>query len=664
MKTRQNPLKPIIVLLVLALMASIGQERAAAREPGAGPHILLKISRLSETLDLIDTLASELGDPSMGQPVDIVRGMMQGTDWIDPKRLIVIGVDLKGDAPLLVALVPYRKEKETFKQAFGAKAGADYYIFALPPGSAAPIERNMERKLVTASTSKPESLISAEIEAHDLVESQRDKVDAMMAHIDARDPSKSTMTGRSFAPSPEQSKEMLRSMIDAFSQMKTMTLGVDMTTKNLSYISGARAMPGSELESIFQSVGDTTLFHDYRPDMQATFKTRSFDCEGVFDMLNDIFGDYYADTGMDLTPITDTMGYYTGEFAGGLSFGKKGSEFEWLAVLKDGDHVKNFSEDRYIPSLLNYMSGMKQMMEKQSGRKMRPLYIRTKDSMVEGLKVVGIKSQSPFEPDPDDPVPDTDPFHAEMRLTTVGNLLVMANDDKRLEELIRKAKTFKEKKTRGPMMTGGIAFGDYMSGVMNALPVMSGQAPSLPKLGRMRYVSHIAGSRANFKFTMSMDDIKSIAALVNQAKGGGKGGPTVPASGPKAKKPAVAAVKTKVYTEKDPEYWFDRGSMCMIAANDTGAIRNLKQALKLDPDRREVHYQLGVAYGNIGDYEKAHMHIDKALSLGTDKGLYHYARGRMHLMAGDVDKARADFEIAAEHRNQDAENYLRSAGKH
>ncbi len=652
MKTKPIPLKPFIVFVAMALMLSIGQGGAAAQEPGAGPHVLLKISRLSETLDLIDTLASEWGDPSMGQPSAMLRGMIQGTDWIDRNRLIVVGVDLKGETPRIAALIPFRTENETFEQAYGAKAGADYYVLTLPPGAGPPISGNMETKLVAASTSEPESLVSAEIEAHDMLASHRDKVDEMLAKVDAMTPP-AGQKGAPFAVTPEQTREMLRSLIDALAQMKTITLGVDMTRKKVSFISGARAMPGSELEAIFQSGGDTTLFHDYKPNTQFTFKTRSFDCEAVFDMFNDVLGDYYAQTGMDLSPITDTMGYYTGEFAGGASFGKKGSELEWLSVLKEGDHVKSFAEEVYIPSLLNYSASMTEMMEKQLGQKMKPFYIRTPDSMVGGLKVVGIKSQTPIEGSPDAPMPNMDAFQAEMRLTTVGNVLVLASNDRRLKSLIREVKTFKEKKARGPMMKGDMDVGAYMSGVMAAMPELKGGAPSMPKLGRMKYVSHMTKDRAYFKFTMSMDDIRAIAAFTNKAKaGGGKG--KAPAGSP-AKMSAAGGV-----TVKDASYWFDRGSMCMIAGNDTGAIRNLKEALKLDPERSEVHYHLGVAYGNIGEYEKALSHNNQALSLGTEKGLYHYARGRVYLLAGDEDKALADFETAADLKNQDARNYLRS----
>ncbi len=657
MKTRPIHLKPFIVFLAMALMFPVGRGFAADREPGAGPHVLVKISRLNDALELIDAMASEWSDPSRGRPSAMLRGMIHGTDWIDPDRLIVIGVDLTDETPRIAALIPYRTVNETFEQAYAAKAGADYYLFPLPPGAALPAAGDIETKLVAASTSEAESLITAEIEAYDILQSQRGMVDAMLAQLDAMEPPAAGGAGKAFTSSPEQTREMMRSLIDALAQVKTLSLGVDITREKVSLMYGASPMPGAELESIFRSVGDTTLFNDYKPNFQFNFKSRSFDCEGVFDMFNDIFGDYYARMGMDISPIVNTMGYYTGEFAGGASFGKAGMEFELLSVLKDGDHVKDFAGEVYIPSMLNYMASITEMVENRMGRKLKPFYVRTPDSMVGGFKVVGLKSQPPIERGPGDPLPNPAAFDSEMRLTTVGNVLIMAHDDERIEALIQDVDTFKEKKARGPLMRGDMDFSSYMSSMVNAIPELTGEAPSLPKLGRMKYVSHMTKDRGYFKFTISMDDIKALAAFSNEMKAGGA----------KAKKPAGSKAKKRKMSEtggvtvKDAAYWFDRGSMCMIAGNDKGAIRNLKEALKLDPDRSEVHYHLGVAYGNIGEYEKAHTHNNQALTLGTEKGLYHYARGRVHLLAGDDDKARSDFETAADLQNQDARNYLRSA---
>ena len=96
--------------------------------------------------------------------------------------------------------------------------------------------------------------------------------------------------------------------------------------------------------------------------------------------------------------------------------------------------------------------------------------------------------------------------------------------------------------------------------------------------------------------------------------------------------------------------------------NDKAAIAAYKKAIALDPAKSEAHFNLGVSYGEIGEYELALAAIGKAIELNPSRGLYYYGRARVHLQADEIEAALQDFERAAALGNPDARDYLRHAG--
>jgi hypothetical protein len=67
-------------------------------------------------------------------PTAMLRAMLQGTDWIDPRRSVVMALQLQETQPLAVVLIPFKKPNEIFKSMFNAASGPNHYLVPLPPG--------------------------------------------------------------------------------------------------------------------------------------------------------------------------------------------------------------------------------------------------------------------------------------------------------------------------------------------------------------------------------------------------------------------------------------------------------------------------------------------------------------------------------------------------
>jgi tetratricopeptide (TPR) repeat protein len=120
---------------------------------------------------------------------------------------------------------------------------------------------------------------------------------------------------------------------------------------------------------------------------------------------------------------------------------------------------------------------------------------------------------------------------------------------------------------------------------------------------------------------------------------------------------SAAAGKTAT-TEKDTDYWFDKGALCATYGNDRAAIKYFQKAISLDPNRSGAYFEQGVSYAQLGEYDKGLALINKALAMQPQNGLYLYGRGRVYLLAGEKERAMEDFKKAAALDDEDAQNYL------
>ena len=123
--------------------------------------------------------------------------------------------------------------------------------------------------------------------------------------------------------------------------------------------------------------------------------------------------------------------------------------------------------------------------------------------------------------------------------------------------------------------------------------------------------------------------------------------------------PAEKAKKA-ASTQKDADYWFDKGALCATYGNEQAAIKYFQKVISLDPQRSGAYFEQGISYGQLAEYTKALNLINKALELESQNGLYIYGRGRIYLLAGKTEKAMEDFKKAAELDDEDAQTYLES----
>ncbi|MFZ1983843.1 MAG: tetratricopeptide repeat protein [Desulfatitalea sp.] len=115
--------------------------------------------------------------------------------------------------------------------------------------------------------------------------------------------------------------------------------------------------------------------------------------------------------------------------------------------------------------------------------------------------------------------------------------------------------------------------------------------------------------------------------------------------------PAIAGQGTAAY-------WLDQGGMLCTYGNFKAAVRAYEKALALDPRDSEIHFSLGVAFAEMGDYPNALVNIDKAIALSPDKARYQYGRAWTLLLSGRAQEAQPLFQRAADLGNIDAQNYL------
>nr|MBL0715123.1 tetratricopeptide repeat protein [Desulfobacterales bacterium] len=122
-----------------------------------------------------------------------------------------------------------------------------------------------------------------------------------------------------------------------------------------------------------------------------------------------------------------------------------------------------------------------------------------------------------------------------------------------------------------------------------------------------------------------------------------------------------AAADTRPLQER-PEYWYDRGGLQSAYGAYKAAARSYQKAIGLAPRYADAHFQLGVAYGEMRQFQAAIKAMTRAIDLDADQGAYYYGRGRVYLLAGEEAQAMLDFMEAGFLGNPDARLYLKDAG--
>ena len=622
---------------------------------------VVKIGRLDKGLNLIDEIIGQDPAQSTGSPSMMLKGMLRGLDWIDSTRLIVLGISATNEKLEGFLLIPFEKENNSFQTSINAYKGPDYYIMAVPPNPESSVTPTVESTLAKISQSKSQELLSVELDVGKILEKSDQKIQELLKKMPEISQNQKP---EGFALTPQEVQTMMENLLETGRQLETFSFGIDVQEDVFSGFIEAVPVKESKLSKIFASPGDTELLGTYRPKHSMNFRSRSFDVSGFYELLQESFGKLYEKLGISFSEFVNIGNRFTGETAGGMSIEKDGTRFEMIAVLKETDKGGDFLEKVYLPWLMKYGEDMTKQMEKQFGMKTENLFERSSDTTVSDRKVLGVRFQQLYFPTMGGPakMPEGDkPNLSETRMTTVGNFLLFAPDDKGIQRLIEVAGSFKENPAKGPVMVVDVDMTGYLEGIKSLMPEIPVKDQPLPKMGSAVTKFDFIDGKARSTSSMRIADIKTLAVNLKKLVPSEKQ-PKPDLKTTESSKPIVAKVikKKSGIPKKDVNYWMNKGALCAIYGNDKAAIRYYRKAFELKPNNSRALFQQGVSYGELGQYEQALTLIDKALVIDTRNGLYYYGRGRVFLLSGDKEKAVEDLKQAAVLGNRVAQNYLQN----
>ena len=658
---RKHEGKPVRAMLVTCLVTGMLLAAGVQQNTAAAADLVVKISRVGQTLDLIDSV----GMSDTGQaPTAALRDMLQETDWIDDERSVVLSWDKSGERPGAARLVPYRQANPNVKEAYKALSRTDYYLLSLPPGETAAIPESLEKEMEAASRDISAATVSLTLALRQVIAGNRASITNMLETAGQMSLQNQTDP---LAPTAEEIRQMLIGLVDAAEQIDFLTLRLELDENQFKLITETIPVKGGKLSAFLASCGMTTRLDGYQPAHDIAFRSRSYDVDAVLEVLDTIFGPIYSNLGINFADLTALGSHFTGETAGGMTYGEGNRVLvESMAVLKNEVDSENFLENVFLPWAEEYGRNVTRLMSKETGERIDSVLTRTPDSMVAGHRVTGMRMKLPVRPmrfedgrqDGQDAV-----MVYEVRTAVVGNLLIMAPDDNRLAGMILTAGRLKKKTSHGPLLIMSVDMRKYLSSLARFVPGHGIDPQSIPDLGTISFAAATGTDRMITSAAMETDDIRMMTAYLRRMQPGEAGDVPVAASAPK-KPESPSAVKkpmkkVKEPVDRDAAYWMEKGQLAATYGAYASAIRYYKKALAMGIEESRVFFNMGLAYGELGNYPQALGYLNQAVQIAPDQGTYYYGRARVYLLSGNKDRAMEDFEHAAALGDPDASRYLK-----
>ena len=652
---------------------------------------VVKITRIDKILETMEQTSRTMSSEGQQSPAMLVRSMLLGTDWIDPKRAIVIGAAFNPagtQSADYAALVPFRRPNEDFQINYNAVAGGDYYIVSLPPQKGGVVSDRMEEALVAASLSPPEALVSLDVAASRLIERAEPQIKKQLDAIEqqiAQSPQAET--------DPKEIRQMFESLIQTGREVRNLSLGMDLTDRDFIFFFNVAAIAKSQLAALFHSAGQEkeVLLADYAPTAPIHFRSHPYDVSKVMNFMDTHFGAIYREMGVDFKELENIMQYFSGEAAGSMAFTPDGMDIEVIAALDESKKLpENYLESVYLPWLMDYGKAMADYMNEQAAQGRTDLQFDNMfqvmaDSEVAGHKVVGVRgSMAAALPEAQRQGADQMNFEFALRMTRLDSMILMASDDSRLGRLIEKAENFKKQKATGPFMQMQVDLDAYINAINQMMPKTAGaETAEVPSMGALQYTMEMADGKLKSRYALAVDDIKKLAGYFQSLAGARNQGPEQKQrqgfSGPQPQGPARAGIGTDQNSQRkapekgtpksqaepvpakdNPQYWLNKGQLYATYGNSKRAIEHFKKAIEMEPENSAAFFNLGVSYGEAGRYPQAREAINRAIALEPENGDYYYARGWVLLLSGEKGKAESDMKRAAELGNADAAAWLKS----
>ncbi len=650
-----------VIFVILMVAFGISPSLWATGEGGSPLDLSVKIGKIDEKLRLVEKLIPPNTDAPVKSPVFMAKSMLQGTHWIDPDRLIVLGVIMGEPQPEIAVILPYIEPNLSFQSAYHAMSSENAYIISLPPGNRSEdVSETMQQALVDASKSGYRHFLSLELAVKALLTKADDKI---RKAIDKIGETQTQDTPQGIPLSPQEMKETLNNLVDIFRQLETVSEGIDIDNDVIRFVFSARAVENSELAGLFGRGEMLTLLDNYKPDKQVNFRSGRYDYQGVISLMDKLFGTVYAKMGIDFKSLSDIMTHFTGEMAGGMDFSEDKIQLEMISVLKKESRGVDFLEGEYLPWLEKYMQTVTAEMEKQTGGKGLNVFTRTPDSTVAGRKVYGVKLEIPFMAGglQDAEKPESYiTLQYEIRLARDGDFFIIAPDDDRMAELLVMTSDFKEDVNPGPLFTMEMDWGGYFSAI-SRMAGISVDAGDFPKTAKMTFMADMDNGRVDAVSSVRLSDIQNLIAYSKKM---------AEINIPARKRAGVVSSKSaepvpekqKRVVVEDAAYWMDRGALCAMYGNDAAAVKYFEKALELEPEKGDAHFLMAMSYEGLGNTEKALEAVNMAISLDGENATYLYGRGRIYLLSNKKEQALSDFRIAADKGNEDAKRYLIQEG--
>ncbi len=660
MKTKMSTLIAMAMTLILVAGFPPPAVDAQAKAPG-GPQLLIKIRNIDQLLNDVERLMPSGEGTATAQQMAMFRGMLQGTDWIDPQRSIVVGMVVRGDTSSWIALIPFSLANPNFQMAYGAIAGDDYYLTAFPPQPGFAVSPDVKASLLSASVETAASSLVVEAAASELLAMAQPKIAAAIANRATTPPP----TGGQSMMSPEETQAMLNEMLKTFEQVQTMRLGLDLSGNMFTLQFDVDALADTFLAGLLIDRGDDVRLGDYTVDMPLQFRSRAYNVPGVMQLVGSGFGQIYTQMGIDFDELAEMTKSFTGEMAGGMTAAANGMTYEMIYVLQPEIDGQDFILNTYLPWFERYNRQMAAFVAQQTNKSQAPLYERTADSIVDGVKVVGVKTNyNAMLPPGDQRMATLTGAQQifETRLAALGDLLLITSDDVAMVDLITRARGLETAPAQGPMAQFDFDLGAFMAGLQAMLPPGDAPAAWPTDLGSLTMQAEMQAGQLATRTRFNIDDMGKLGAAFSTlaahqaaaSAGGGK-------SGAPDRQPTVTATDKRP-SEARPDYWYRRGGLQSAYGAYKAAAKSYRKAIDLAPRYADAHFQLGVAYGEMRQFEAAVKAMTRAIDLDDDKGTYYYGRGRVYLLAGEEEQAMRDFMEAGFLGDADARAYLKAAG--
>ncbi len=508
---KRKMLRLIVFCLFMGLVTGFLLSAANA-QPGTDqdPVLMVKIRNIDQLIDDIEKLMAQTPGSKAGQQIGMLRMMLQGTDWIDPERSMVAGMVFEGQTPSGAAMIPFSTPNDAFQKNFNAIAGADYYMLPLPPQSGATVSPALEQSLINASNEPAAINLVIEMAAGKLLDMLQPQMAAISQKIEAAPPEQMKESGMT----PEQIQAMLNATMEKARQVDILRFGLDLSGDIFTLHFDVDALPNTMLADILVERSGGARLGAYEFDMPMEFRSKPYDMSGMMDLLESIYGPIYSQLGIDIADMKEVTKAFTGEMAGGMSISSDGFVMEMIGTLQPGTDGADYVQNTYMPWFDRYNEQISNSLAKETGNTGLPLYERTADSTVAGLKVMGVKTNfgAVIPPDQREKNPLANQAF-EIRMAGADNLIFIASDDAKMETLITKARGMAAAPFQGPTMSFDIDLGAFFKDIQSLMPPDKVTTPFPVDLGKMSMQADVKDGKLATRTSFNIAEIQKLMAF-------------------------------------------------------------------------------------------------------------------------------------------------------